>query len=68
MARKFKVEKAHCERHDVDFEKLIQVRVSCPRYQHKFFDIFYISPTALGYFLWLEVQVLSYRECRVSPI
>jgi len=33
MARKFKVEKAHCERHDVDFEKLIQVKVKCPRYQ-----------------------------------
>jgi len=33
MARKFRVEKAHCEHHDVDFEKLIQVRVSCPRYQ-----------------------------------
>jgi len=33
MARKFKVEKAHCECHDVDFEKFIQVRVSCPRYQ-----------------------------------
>jgi len=33
MTRKFKVEKAHCERRDVDFEKLIQVRVSCPRYQ-----------------------------------
>jgi hypothetical protein len=33
MARKFKVEKAHCELHKVDFKKLIQVRVSCPRYQ-----------------------------------
>jgi hypothetical protein len=34
MARKFKVEKAHCELHDVDFKKLIQILVSCPRYQH----------------------------------
>jgi len=33
MVRKFKVEKAHCGRHNVDFEKLIQVRVKCPRYQ-----------------------------------
>jgi len=33
MARKFKVEKAHCELYDVDFERLIQVRVLCPRYQ-----------------------------------
>jgi len=33
MTRKFKVEKAHCKQHDVDFEKLIRVRVSCPQYQ-----------------------------------
>jgi|GEM_PF-4808995 len=31
MVRKFKVKRAHCKLHNVDFKKLI--RVSCPRYQ-----------------------------------
>jgi len=33
MTRKFRVEKAHCDIHNIDFEKLIQVRVKCPQYQ-----------------------------------
>ena len=37
MSRKFEIEKAHCERHNVDFKKYIRadgtIKVSCPRYQ-----------------------------------
>ena len=33
MSRKFRVERAHCEHHDIDFTKYVRVKVSCPRYQ-----------------------------------
>lgn len=33
MSKKFRVEKTRCKHHDIDFEKRIQVKVSCLRYQ-----------------------------------
>jgi hypothetical protein len=33
MSRKYRVERAHCKDHDVDFKKLIKVSVSCTRYE-----------------------------------
>lgn len=33
MSERFRVEKSHCESHDMDFEKHITIKVSCQRYQ-----------------------------------
>lgn len=33
MSERFRVEKSHCESHDMDFEKRITIKVSCQRYQ-----------------------------------
>ncbi len=33
MPTEFKVKKVHCKRHNVDFEKLIRIKVSCSQYQ-----------------------------------
>lgn len=27
------VEKTHCKNHDVDFNRLVRIKVSCPRYE-----------------------------------